>query len=119
MNELRDELRNAKCEECRGDAPGVKDEELAAFQEQAPGWSAVEIGGERRLQREYPFPDFQAALDFTNQIGAIAEAENHHPAITTEYGIVTVDWMTHTIKNIHRNDLIMAAKTEDLFQAKS
>lgn len=119
MSELRNELKNAKCVECRSDAPGVSKEEIEAFQEQFSGWQVLEIDGEPRVQREYSFPDFQAALDFTNQIGAIAEAENHHPAITTEYGKVTVGWWTHTIKNIHRNDLIMAAKTEDLFQAKS
>ena len=119
MNELRDELKNAKCVECRSDAPGVTDEEIAAFHAQVPGWEVLQIGGEPRLQREYSFPDFQAALNFTNQLGAIAEAENHHPAITTEYGKVTVGWWTHSIKNIHRNDLIMAAKTDKLFEAKS
>ncbi len=113
------ELKNAKCEACREDAPVATSEELAAFQTQFSDWRILEVEGEPRVQREYSFPDFQAALDFTNRVGAIAEAENHHPAITTEYGKVTVGWWTHKIRNIHRNDLIMAAKTDELFKAKS
>lgn len=62
------------------------------------------------------FPNFRSALDFTNKIGALVEAEGHHPALTTEYGKVTVAWWTHKIKNIHRNDLIMAAKTDEIFE---
>ena len=88
---------------------------IADFQSQNPGWQILKIDGESRLQREYSFPDFQAALDFTNRVGAIAETENHHPSITTEYGKVIVGWWTHTIKNISAQDLIMAAKTDAIF----
>lgn len=94
-------------------------EEIATFQEQNPAWEILEVAGEPRLQREYSFPDFAAALHFTNQIGDLAETENHHPAITTEYGKVTVGWWTHTIQNIGGSDLEMAAKTDGLFEAKS
>jgi len=92
---------------------------IADFQTQNPGWQILEVAGEPRLQREYTFADFSAALEFTNRVGAMAEIENHHPAITTEYGKVTVGWWTHTIKNISGQDLKMAAKTDALFEAKS
>ena len=57
--------------------------------------------------------DFAQALELTNRIGALAEAEKHHPAILTEWGKVTVSWWTHKIRGLHRNDVIMAAKTDD------
>ena len=60
------------------------------------------------------FPVFASALAFTNQVGALAEAEGHHPAILTEWGRVTVSWWTHAIRGLHRNDFIMAAKTDAL-----
>ena len=44
----------------------------------------------------------------------LAEAEGHHPALLTEWGRVTVTWWTHKIRGLHRNDFIMAAKTEML-----
>ncbi|HSE95394.1 MAG TPA: 4a-hydroxytetrahydrobiopterin dehydratase, partial [Methylomirabilota bacterium] len=60
------------------------------------------------------FPTFVAALDFTNRVGALAEAEGHHPALLTEWGRVTVSWWTHAIRGLHRNDFVMAAKTDRL-----
>ena len=61
------------------------------------------------------YPTFAAALAFTNRVGALAEAEGHHPALLTEWGHVTVTWWTHKIRGLHRNDFIMAAKTDALF----
>jgi 4a-hydroxytetrahydrobiopterin dehydratase len=64
----------------------------------------------------FNFKNFLQALKFTNKIGAIAEEEGHHPRIITEYGRVTVDWWTHRIGGLHKNDFIMAAKTDGLFE---
>src|SRR5262249_11555034 len=55
------------------------------------------------------------ALAFTNAIGELAEAEGHHPALLTEWGRTTVTWWTHKIKGLHRNDFVMAAKTDELY----
>ena len=44
----------------------------------------------------------------------LVEAEGHHPALLTEWGRVTVTWWTHKIRGLHRNDFIMAAKTDVL-----
>jgi len=63
---------------------------------------------------DIPRKEFCAALDFTNTVGGLAEEEGHHPAILTEYGKVTVVWWTHKIKGLHRNDFIMAAKTDQI-----
>ena len=111
-------LASQKCTACRADAPAATREEIENFRSQIPDWEILEVKGEPRLQREYSFPDFQSALVFTNKVGALAEDEGHHPALTTEYGKVTAAWWTHKIKNIHRNDLIMAAKTDAIFNAQ-
>jgi len=55
-------------------------------------------------------------LGLTKKVGELAEAEGHHPALLTELGRTTVTWWTHKIKGLHRNDFIMAAKTDDLYQ---
>jgi 4a-hydroxytetrahydrobiopterin dehydratase len=68
-----------------------------------------------RLEKVYQFNNFEQALRFTNEVGAIAEAENHHPSILTEWGKVTVSWWTHKITGLHNNDFIMAARTEELY----
>ena len=79
---------------------------------QLPGWSVIERDGVRQLERVFTFPDFAQALAFTNRVGALAEAQGHHPALLTEWGRVTVRWWTHAIHGLHRNDFIMAARTD-------
>ena len=79
-----------------------------------PSLEAYSCDGVTQLQRQYKFKSFKSALEFTNKLGAIAELEDHHPAILTEWGSVTVTWWTHTINGLHHNDFIMAAKTDHL-----
>ncbi len=106
------ELIRRTCEACRVGAPPASDADIAAFRPQIPDWEIVERDGIPRLERVFAFPDFVAALAFTNRVGALAEEEGHHPALLTEWGRVTVSWWTHKIRNLHVNDFVMAAKTD-------
>ena len=108
------ELKTMRCEACRKGAPVATAEERAEFLPQIPEWRTVEREGIERLERVFTFPDFAAALDFTNRVGGTAEVEAHHPALLTEWGRVTVTWWTHKIRGLHRNDFVMAAKTDAL-----
>jgi 4a-hydroxytetrahydrobiopterin dehydratase len=110
-----EELVQMKCVACRKDAPKATEEEIAEFLPQVPEWKIVERDRIKQLERVYKFKDFSQALLFTNQVGALAEAEGHHPALLTEWGQVTVTWWTHKIKGLHRNDFIMAAKTDQFY----
>lgn len=111
------ELLKQKCVPCTGSLPPATAEEIDRYKSQVPDWNLVTENGELRLQRVYKFPDFQSALAFTNQIGEIAEAEGHHPALLTEWGKVTVTWWTHAINGLHHNDFIMAAKTDAVYSS--
>nr|WP_189418348.1 4a-hydroxytetrahydrobiopterin dehydratase [Cellvibrio zantedeschiae] len=113
MNELSEKT----CSACRVGAPLASATEIADVLNALPHWSAIEVDGIQQLTRIYKFKNFVAALEFTNLIGAVAEEYGHHPALLTEWGKVTVNWWTHKIKGLHENDLIMAAKTEKIFQA--
>ena len=106
------DLASLGCTPCRADAPQVTELETATYLERLPGWEVVEVGGERRLVRSFDFADFAQALAFTDRIGALAEAENHHPSLTTEWGRTTVSWWTHAIGGLHLNDFVMAARTD-------
>ena len=108
-------LAQNKCTVCRGDEPSAADTEIAALLPQVPDWRIVQRYGIKQLERRFKFRDFVQALAFTNRVGEIAELEGHHPAILTEWGSVTVTWWTHTIKGLHRNDFIMAARTDQLY----
>jgi 4a-hydroxytetrahydrobiopterin dehydratase len=110
-----EQLKELKCVACRGDEPTATEEEIAEYRKQIPDWELVEKDNVKRLKRVFKFKDFAQALEFTNQVGAIAEEEGHHPSLLTEWGKVTVTWWTHKIKGLHRNDFIMAAKTDNLY----
>jgi 4a-hydroxytetrahydrobiopterin dehydratase len=110
-----DTLKQMKCVPCRGDEPALTDEEIEELRPQVPDWQIAEPDYIKRLQRVFKFKNFAEALQFTNKVGALAEAEDHHPALLTEWGKVTVTWWTHKIKGLHRNDFIMAAKTDELY----
>jgi 4a-hydroxytetrahydrobiopterin dehydratase len=107
-------LAGATCVACRRDAPQVTADEIAELLPEIPDWELVEVDGVKRLQRVFRFDDFAQALAFTDQVGAIAEEQGHHPALLTEWGRTTVTWWTHKIKGLHRNDFVMAAKTDRL-----
>ncbi len=109
-----EELAAMRCAACRKDAPRLTDEEIAELRRAVPAWNVIERDHIKMIERVFTFKNFALALAFTNRVGAIAEEQGHHPALLTEWGKVTVTWWTHVIKGLHRNDFIMAAKTDGL-----
>jgi 4a-hydroxytetrahydrobiopterin dehydratase len=107
-------LSQQDCVPCQGGVPPASDEEIAEYQSQIPDWHLVRDSQIPYLERSYKLPNFKQALDLAQQIGDVAEQEGHHPTLIVEWGKVTVQWWTHTIKGLHRNDFIMAAKTDKL-----
>jgi 4a-hydroxytetrahydrobiopterin dehydratase len=116
---MDEKLSKQVCVACRRDAPRVSEAEMNEYMPQISDWKLIERDGIKQLERVYSFQEFADALAFTNRIGALAEKENHHPAILTEWGRVTVLWWTHKIKGLHKNDFIMAARTDEQYQTKA
>lgn len=116
-----EQLVQMKCKACRGGEPTLKDMEIAQLHQQVPNWSIIESedDGISRLNRSFKFRDFAEALAFTNKVGKIAKEQGHHPDILLEWGKVKVTWWTHAIKGLHKNDFIMAAKTDKLYDGGS
>jgi 4a-hydroxytetrahydrobiopterin dehydratase len=112
-------LTRMRCTACRPGEPTVTEVEVAAFHPQVAAWQIVERQNIKRLERLFKFKNFVEAMAFTDKVGELAEAEAHHPALLTEWGKVTVTWWTHKIKGLHRNDFIMAAKTDQLYTPSS
>ena len=110
------ELAQFKCVACRADSPTVTETEIAEMQPQIPEWQIVVQDGIPHLERVFKFKNFIEAMAFTGKVAMIAEKEDHHPLIITEWGRVTVKWWTHKIKGMHKNDFIMAARTDGLLE---
>ena len=108
-------LAAGKCVPCRGGEPSLNEAEIADLLIHVPQWQLKEVDGIRRLERVFKLKNYAEALAFTNKVGAIAEEEDHHPLIVLEWGRVTVQWWTHVVKGLHKNDFVMAAKTDEIF----
>lgn len=108
-------LSAGKCIPCRGGEPSLTDAEIADMLFHVSQWQTLELDGILRIQRVFKFKNYAQAVEFTNKIATIAEEEDHHPLIILEWGRVTVQWWTHVVKGLHRNDFIMAAKTDEIF----
>ena len=81
-----------------------------------PSWSLTTDIGVERLEKVFRFKDFKHALDFTVSVGRLADEVDHHPSLLTEWGSTRVTWWTHSVQGLLRNDFILAAKTDDLYQ---
>jgi 4a-hydroxytetrahydrobiopterin dehydratase len=108
------QLLNEGCVACRRDAPRVTDAEAETLGKLIPDWQRLDVDGVPRLQRTFKTGTYPQALEITQRVGALAEREGHHPVILTEARRVTVTWWTHAIRWLHRNDYIMAAKTDSI-----
>lgn len=108
-------LTQATCVPCRGGVPTLTDAEIAELRPQVPQWEVADVGGVKRIRREFKLKDFRQALDFTVAVGQLAEREQHHPDIHLSWGRVVVETWTHKIKGLHQNDFILAAKADELY----
>lgn len=105
-------LAQKECIPCKGGVPPLKGEALRhLLYRLGHGWEVVK---EHHLEKKFPFPDFATALAFTNQVGALAEAEGHHPDIHLSWGRVRVTIWTHKIDGLTESDFILAAKIEQV-----
>ena len=111
---------------CKRGTPPLTADECAVLLRELPLWSVVPIQGSvvpvqgvAHLQCTFTFSNFVDALRFANVVGALAETANHHPMLAIEWGKVEVHWWTHTIKGLHHNDFVMAARTDAAFNEMS
>ncbi len=105
-------LAQKECVPCKGGVSPLKGQELTRMaKELGGGWQVVE---ERQLEKEYKFNNFREALDFTNKVGELAEAQGHHPDIYLTWGKVKLSIWTHKVGGLTESDFILAAKADQL-----
>ena len=105
-------LAQQTCIPCSGGVPGLDPTQATQLLHQLPsGWRVVD---NHHLEKEFLFPDFRSALDFTVQVGALAEQQGHHPDIHLSWGKVRVDIWTHKINGLTHSDFVLAAKADAL-----
>jgi 4a-hydroxytetrahydrobiopterin dehydratase len=111
MSATAEELTTKHCVPCEGGVSALGADVVRSYLAAVPGWALTADG--KRLRREWRVRDFAAALDFFNRVGALAEAEDHHPDLhLTNYRQVAVEMSTHAVGGLTENDFILAAKID-------
>jgi len=108
-------LAQERCIPCTGDVPQLTDPEIHDLHLSAPMWQVAEVEGIKRLQRSFEFDSYGDGVIFASRVGGLADEQNHHPTIIIRYKQVEVEWYTYAIKGLHRNDFIMAARSDDAY----
>jgi 4a-hydroxytetrahydrobiopterin dehydratase len=105
-------LAEKECVSCKAGVAPLKGNDLSRLQrELKPGWQILK---EHQLEREFNFKDFRQALNFTNQVGELAEDQGHHPDIYLRWGKVKVTIWTHKVDGLTESDFVLAAKIDRL-----
>ena len=111
-------LSKKGCVPCSGGVPALKGEALVPLLGQLHSdWKVVDEHHPQaasRLERKFLFSGFQKGLDFTIAVGAIAEAQGHHPDIHLAWGSVVLTVWTHKINGLTESDFIFAAKVDQI-----
>ncbi len=105
-------LAEKECAPCKGGVPPLKGDQLdQLLGKLSDGWKIV---NQHHLEREFKFDNFRQALDFTNEVGELAERVNHHPDIYLAWGKVKLTLWTHKIDGLSESDFVFAAKVDQL-----
>lgn len=110
------ELADRDCIACTGDHDPLRGDDLEELYEEIDQ-EVWEIVDDHHLEGTYEFGDFRDALEFTKEVGELAEEEWHHPDVHLSWGEVVIEMWTHTIDGLFETDFIMAARMDRIDEA--
>jgi 4a-hydroxytetrahydrobiopterin dehydratase len=110
-------LLRKTCVPCKKGAAPLSQDRARELAREVPGWTLSRK--KPRLEREFRFADFAAAMKFVDKVARLAEKEGHHPDIQIHYDRVTLVLWTHAINGLSENDFIVAAKINTLKASKA
>lgn len=105
-------LRHQHCVARKGKNDALSTAELESGLAVLPDWR---LAAERdEIVKEFRFDDYFHTMAFVNAVASIAHREDHHPDLEVHYNRCVVRYSTHDVGGLSLNDLICAAKVEDL-----
>jgi 4a-hydroxytetrahydrobiopterin dehydratase len=106
------ELLEKRCHERQPGTPPIPRTELERVLAELPGWALDSDG--RRIAKTYEFANFHETMEFVNALAWVVHREDHHPDLEVSYRRCRVVFWTHTVGGVSENDLICAAKLDEL-----
>lgn len=106
------ELHTIRCVGCEGGIPALSLDERQDLLSQVQNWTVSD--DQKSIVKRYSFKGFYKTMAFVNAIAWIANQENHHPDLQIGYNYCVVQFTTHAIDGLTKNDFICAAKIDAL-----
>jgi 4a-hydroxytetrahydrobiopterin dehydratase len=78
--------------------------------ENMEGWSC----SANALHKQYTFQSFLPGIQFVNKIAEAAERAGHHPDITINYNVVSIDLSTHSEGGVTQKDFDLASQIDQI-----
>lgn len=110
-----DGLVGKSCKPSAGGVVALEEAEIREQLQELEGWAYRE----GVIVKVYRFRDYHQTMAFANAVAWIAHGEDHHPELVIGYRTCEVRYHTHAVDGISENDLICAAKIEQLLPAES
>jgi 4a-hydroxytetrahydrobiopterin dehydratase len=105
-------LAAAHCTPLKGEAHRLPRADIDGYLAGLAGWELAKDGGS--IRKTYKFADYHRTMAFVNALAFIAHREDHHPDLGVHYDRCVVEYSTHDVGGLSRNDFICAAKVEQL-----
>ena len=97
----------------KGTVP-LSQKEVEELAREIPLWTP----GTGTIEREFHFRNFREAMEFVNEVAALANEQDHHPDMFISYSNVRLTLSTHKINGLSLNDFIVAAKIDVLAEKR-
>jgi 4a-hydroxytetrahydrobiopterin dehydratase len=111
MPHSKESLQAKVCLPCEGGVPMLSVAEAEAQLAAVPEWRLTHDGS--RIRRDWNLKTFRDGIRLLNNVGALAEREQHHPDLhLVGYRKVWIELTTHAIGGLSENDFILAAKID-------
>lgn len=107
-----DTLAGDHCAPLKGESHRLPPEAVGWHLAILPGWELVPGGG--AIRKTFRFADYYKTMAFVNALAFIAHREDHHPDLGVHYDRCIVEYSTHDVGGLSRNDFICAAKAQQL-----
>ncbi len=108
-------LKDERCVNITAEETAMSHDDIESYLENLDAWDVLESPGGFQLVRTYALEDFEEAMEFAYEIADTAVAQSHTPTLTVREGQVQVIWWTEALEGLHRNDFIMAAQSDDIY----
>jgi 4a-hydroxytetrahydrobiopterin dehydratase len=109
-------LKDERCVDITTEETAMEREEVESYLENLDDWELLESPGGFQLVRTYTLDDFEEAMEFAYEIADAAVEQAHTPTLTVRDGQAQVIWWTAQLEGLHRNDFIMAAQSDDIYE---